>query len=44
MNAGDTATIIRGERHFFVNRGSEPAAAFVTFAPPYDGDDNLPVD
>jgi quercetin dioxygenase-like cupin family protein len=44
MHAGDTATIIRGERHFFVNHGPEPAAAFVTFAPPYAGDDNLPVD
>lgn len=44
MNAGDTAVIVRGERHFFANLGTDPAAAFATFAPPYEGDDSIPAD
>lgn len=42
MRAGDTAVVPRGLPHHFVNLGSEPAAAFVTFAPPFDGSDNVP--
>jgi mannose-6-phosphate isomerase-like protein (cupin superfamily) len=42
MSPGDTAVIRRGQDHFFVNTGERPAAAFVTFAPPYDGQDNVP--
>lgn len=42
MRTGDTAFVPRGQVHFFVNTRSNPAAAFVTFAPPYDGTDNVP--
>jgi mannose-6-phosphate isomerase-like protein (cupin superfamily) len=41
MKAGDVAHIQRGVRHFFRNSGSEPAASFVIFAPPYDGRDTV---
>jgi quercetin dioxygenase-like cupin family protein len=44
MQPGDTAFVARGQSHFFVNTGDHPAAAFVTFAPPYDGSDNIPID
>lgn len=44
MTAGAIAVIDRGIPHWFENTGPEPAAAFVVFAPPYDGTDNLPVD
>lgn len=44
MATGDLAVIPRGERHFFVNTGPQPAAAFVTFMPPHDGTDSIPVD
>ncbi|MBI3786079.1 MAG: cupin domain-containing protein [Deltaproteobacteria bacterium] len=42
MRQGDVAIVPRGMRHFFVNTGSEPAVAFVTFGPPSDGSDNVP--
>jgi mannose-6-phosphate isomerase-like protein (cupin superfamily) len=44
MRGGDTAVIPRGTPHYFVNDGASPAAAFVTFAPAYDGTDQVPVD
>jgi quercetin dioxygenase-like cupin family protein len=44
MRAGDVAVVPRGIVHYFVNTGRQPAAAFVTFAPPYDGKDNVPVE
>lgn len=43
MRQGDAAVVGRGEAHWFENRGSEPAAAFVIFSPPYDGKDNVPL-
>ena len=43
MKRGDVAFIPRGTPHYFVNSGSAPAAALVTFAPPYDGTDQVPV-
>ena len=43
MRAGDVAAVPRHTPHFFVNSGAEPAVAFVTFAPPYDGQDQVPV-
>jgi len=42
MQAGDVAVVARGTRHFFVNEDDEPAVAFVSFAPPYDGKDQVP--
>lgn len=42
MRKGDVAIVPRGMRHFFVNTGSEPAVAFVTFGPPSDGSDIVP--
>jgi mannose-6-phosphate isomerase-like protein (cupin superfamily) len=44
MAEGDGATIPRGTPHHFVNTGSTPAAAIVTFAPAFDGRDNIPTD
>jgi len=38
---GDGAVVPRGTPHYFVNTGSGPAAAFATFAPPYDGQDQV---
>ena len=43
MRAGDIAVVPRGAPHYFVNTDSTPAASFVTFAPPYDGTDQVPV-
>lgn len=43
MRAGDTAFIPKNTAHYFVNDGSEPAAALVMFAPPFDGPDQQPV-
>jgi len=42
MRPGDVAVVPRGVAHYFVNSDSTPAAAFVTFAPPYDGKDQVP--
>ncbi len=41
MHAGDVAVVPRGTRHYFVNTDSAPAVAFATFAPPYDGTDQV---
>jgi quercetin dioxygenase-like cupin family protein len=43
MQRGDAVVIPRGVPHYFVNLGDQPAVAFVTFAPAYDGKDQLPV-
>jgi mannose-6-phosphate isomerase-like protein (cupin superfamily) len=43
MRAGDVAVVPHGTAHYFVNTDSSPAAAFVTFAPPFDGTDQVPV-
>jgi len=43
MRAGDSAFIPRGTPHYFVNEGGTPAAALVTFAPPFDGSDQQPL-
>jgi quercetin dioxygenase-like cupin family protein len=42
MRAGDIAFIPKGTPHYFVNDGSEPAAALVVFAPPFSGPDQGP--
>ena len=42
MRCGDVAVVPHGTPHYFVNADSAPAAAFVTFAPPYDGTDQVP--
>ena len=44
MRAGDIAVVPRGTPHYFANHDSEPSVAFVTFAPPYDGTDQVPVE
>ena len=43
MRAGDVAVVPHGTPHYFVNATSSPGVAFVTFAPPYDGKDQVPV-
>ena len=43
LTAGDIAHIPRGVPHYYVNTDLEPTVAFVIFAPPYDGKDNVPV-
>lgn len=43
MHAGDVAFIPKGTPHYFVNAGSEPAAALVAFAPAFSGPDQQPV-
>jgi mannose-6-phosphate isomerase-like protein (cupin superfamily) len=43
MEAGDTAVVRRGQVHYFINLGQSPAAAFVTFTPPFDGTDIVPI-
>lgn len=40
VRAGDSIVIGRGMIHWFENRGKEPAVAFATFTPPFDGHDN----
>lgn len=42
LGEGDAAFVPKGTPHFFVNQGSEPAAALVTFAPPFDAPDQQP--
>jgi len=39
MHESDVAFIPKGTPHYFVNSGSEPAAAVVVFAPPFGGPD-----
>ncbi len=43
MGEGDVAFIPKGTPHYFVNGGSEPAAALVVFAPAFSGPDQQPV-
>jgi mannose-6-phosphate isomerase-like protein (cupin superfamily) len=43
MRAGDAVFIPRGTPHFFVNEGTEPAAAIVVFSPAFNGPDSQPV-
>jgi mannose-6-phosphate isomerase-like protein (cupin superfamily) len=43
LSVGDIVYIPRGVAHYFINTASEPSAAFVVFAPPFDGKDNVPV-
>ncbi len=40
---GSVFEIEKGVPHFFVNGGPGPAAALVTFTPPFDGKDIVPV-
>lgn len=42
MAAGDVAFVPPDTPHYFVNTGPKPAAAFVVFAPEYDGRDSVP--
>jgi len=42
LTAGDIAHIPRGVPHYYVNTDLEPTVAFVIFAPPFDGKDNVP--
>ena len=42
MRPGDVAVVPHATPHYFVNTGADPAAAFVVFAPPYDGKDQVP--
>jgi mannose-6-phosphate isomerase-like protein (cupin superfamily) len=41
MAPSDVVHVNRGVRHFFRNTGKEPAVAFVTFSPPFDGRDTV---
>jgi mannose-6-phosphate isomerase-like protein (cupin superfamily) len=41
MRSGDSAIVPRQTPHHFVNRATEPAVAFVTFAPAHDGTDQV---
>jgi mannose-6-phosphate isomerase-like protein (cupin superfamily) len=43
MRSGDVAVVPHGTPHYFVNTDGAPAAAFVIFAPPYDGTDQIPI-
>jgi quercetin dioxygenase-like cupin family protein len=43
MRCGDVAVVPHGTPHYFVNADSAPAVAFVTFAPAYDGSDQIPI-
>lgn len=43
MGEGDVAFIPKGTPHYFVNTGSEPAAALVVFGPAFTGPDQQPV-
>ena len=43
MTMGDTAIVPRGVAHWFERVGGEVAVAFVTFAPPLDAPDMIPL-
>ena len=43
LSVSDVVYIPRGVVHHYVNTGSEPTVAFVTFSPPFDGKDTIPV-
>jgi len=42
MRSGDVAFVRQGTPHFFINEGDSPAAALVSFAPPFSGPDQQP--
>ena len=42
MRRGDVAFVRQGTPHFFINEGDNPAAALVSFAPPFSGPDQQP--
>jgi mannose-6-phosphate isomerase-like protein (cupin superfamily) len=42
LTAGDITHIPRGVPHYYVNTDLEPSVAFIVFAPPFDGKDNVP--
>lgn len=44
LRAGDVAAVARGTLHWFANTGRQPAVAVVTFMPPVDEPDAVPVD
>ena len=43
MHDGDVAFIPKGTPHYFVNGGSDPAAALIVFAPAFSGPDQQPL-
>ena len=43
LSVSDVVYIPRGVVHHYVNTGAEPTVAFVTFSPPFDGKDTIPV-
>lgn len=43
LSPGSVVVIPRGTPHSFVNETPEPAAAFVVFSPPFDGEDTVPI-
>lgn len=43
IKAGDVVYIPRGAAHYFTNTDREPAVAFATYSPPFDGKDTHPV-
>lgn len=43
LSAGDIVHIPRGVPHYYVNSDLHPTVAFVIYAPPFDGKDNIPV-
>lgn len=44
MAGGDIVVVPRGAVHWFTNGGADVAVTLVTFAPPLDAPDNVPVD
>lgn len=44
LQAGDMVVVPRGRVHWFARNGVVPAVALVTFTPPLDAPDNVPVD
>ncbi|HEV7733285.1 MAG TPA: cupin domain-containing protein [Candidatus Binatia bacterium] len=44
LQAGDVVVVPRDRVHWFARDGAEPAIALVTFTPPLDAPDNVPVD
>ena len=43
LMVGDVVYIPRGAAHYFTNTAREPTVAFVTYSPPFDGKDIVPV-
>lgn len=44
VREGEVIHVPAGTRHYFTNRGREPAVAAVVFGPPFDGKDKVEVD